>query len=41
VWGRSGGDVEARPKRCIADPISPNFMAPPEKRPLEVERSAA
>ena len=33
--------IDAILKRCIVDPVSPSFMAPPEKRALEIGRSAA
>jgi aryl-alcohol dehydrogenase-like predicted oxidoreductase len=33
--------IDAILKRYIADPVSPSFMAPPEKRSAELERSAA
>jgi aryl-alcohol dehydrogenase-like predicted oxidoreductase len=33
--------IDAILKRCVPDPGSPEFMAPPLKRPVEGERSAA
>jgi aryl-alcohol dehydrogenase-like predicted oxidoreductase len=35
------GKIEAILKRCITDPVSPSFMAPPVTRPLEYQPSAA
>jgi aryl-alcohol dehydrogenase-like predicted oxidoreductase len=32
-------EIDAILKRCIADPISPEFMAPPSTRPAELERT--
>jgi aryl-alcohol dehydrogenase-like predicted oxidoreductase len=34
-------DIDAILKRCVPDPVSPEFMAPPLTRPVEPERSAA
>jgi aryl-alcohol dehydrogenase-like predicted oxidoreductase len=34
-------EIDAVLKRCIKDPVSPEFMAPPTKRPVEREGSAA
>jgi aryl-alcohol dehydrogenase-like predicted oxidoreductase len=30
---RAKADIDAILARCIADPVPPDFMAPPEKRP--------
>jgi aryl-alcohol dehydrogenase-like predicted oxidoreductase len=37
----SMGEIDVILKRCIKDPVSPEFMAPPSKRPVDRERSAA
>jgi diketogulonate reductase-like aldo/keto reductase len=34
-------DIDAVLKRCIVDPVSPAFMAPPAIRPKEQKRLAA
>jgi len=34
-------EIDAILKRCITDPVSPSFMAPPVTRPLEHQPSAA
>jgi hypothetical protein len=34
-------EIDAILKRCITDPASPAFMAPPVARPVEHQRSAA
>ena len=34
-------DIDAILKRCIVDPVSPAFMAPPVIRPKEQKRLAA
>jgi hypothetical protein len=35
------GEIDAILKRCVTDPVSPEFMAPPRKRPVERTLSAA
>jgi aryl-alcohol dehydrogenase-like predicted oxidoreductase len=34
-------EIDAILRRCVADPVSPQFMAPPLRRPVERGRSAA
>jgi aryl-alcohol dehydrogenase-like predicted oxidoreductase len=34
-------EIDAILERCITDPVSPSFMAPPVARPVERKRSAA
>ena len=37
----SKAEIDAILKRCIVDPVSPAFMAPPVIRPKEQKRLAA
>jgi aryl-alcohol dehydrogenase-like predicted oxidoreductase len=38
---KSKAEIDAILKRCITDPVSPSFMAPPATRPMEYQPSAA
>ena len=38
---KSKAEIDAILKRCITDPVSPSFMAPPVARPMEYQSSAA
>jgi aryl-alcohol dehydrogenase-like predicted oxidoreductase len=41
IGAATKAEIDAILKRCITDPASPAFMAPPVARPVERKRSAA